>query len=90
MSNPIMQIFSGQTMSTTNNSLATLIAMIKSGGNPQVILNSMANQNPQIKEAMGLLRGKTPQDMENICRELCKQKGIDFDTTLKQVQALMR
>lgn len=90
MNNPIMQMFNQQIQSPQNNSLAALIALIKSGGNPQVLINSMAAQNPKIGEAMQLLQGKSPQDMENICRDLCKQRGIDFNNVMQQVQSLMR
>ena len=83
-------MFNQQIQSPQNNSLATLIALIKSGGNPQVLINSMAAQNPKIGEAMQLLQGKSSQDMENICRDLCKQKGIDFNNVMQQVQSLMR
>lgn len=88
MGNPLIQMFNRQ--NAGNDTLASLIAILKTGGNPQAVLNSMAAQNPKIGEALQLLQGKSSQDMENICRNLCKQKGIDFDTTLQQVQKLIR
>lgn len=88
MGNPLIQMFNKQ--NAGNDTLASLIAILKTGGNPQAVLNSMAAQNPKIGEALQLLQGKSSQDMENICRNLCKQKGIDFDTTLQQVQKLIR
>lgn len=88
MGNPLIQMFNKQ--NAGNDTLASLIAILKTGGNPQVVLNSMVAQNPKIGEALQLLQGKSSQDMENICRNLCKQKGIDFDTTLQQVQKLIR
>lgn len=88
MGNPLIQMFNKQ--NAGNDTLASLIAILKTGGNPQVVLNSMAAQNPKIREALQLLQGKSSQDMENICRNLCKQKGIDFDSTLQQVQKLIR
>ena len=88
MGNPLIQMFNKQ--NAGNDTLASLIAILKTGGNPQAVLNSIAAQNPKIGEALQLLQGKTSQDMENICRNLCKQKGIDFDTTLQQVQKLIR
>ena len=88
MGNPLIQMFNKQ--NAGNDTLASLIAILKTGANPQTVLNSMAAQNPKIGEALQLLQGKSSQDMENICRNLCKQKGIDFDTTLQQVQKLIR
>ena len=88
MGNPLIQMFNKR--NAGNDALTTLITILKTGGNPQAVLNSMAAQNPKIGEALQLLQGKSSQDMENICRNLCKQKGIDFDTTLQQVQKLIR
>lgn len=88
MGNPLIQMFNKQ--NAGNDTLASLIAILKTSENPQALLNSMAAQNPKIGEALQLLQGKSSQDMENICRTLCKQKGIDFDTTLQQVQKLIR
>ena len=88
MGNPLIQMFNKR--NAGNDALTTLITILKTGGNPQAVLNSMAAQNPKIREALQLLQGKSSQDMENICRNLCKQKGIDFDTTLQQVQKLIR
>lgn len=88
MGNPLIQMFNRQ--NAGNDALTTLITILKTGGNPQAVLNSMAAQNPKIGEALQLLQGKSSQDMENICRNLCKQKGIDFDSTLQQVQKLIR
>lgn len=60
-----------------------LIAMLRSGGNPQQLVMSLL-QNEMGNTPMGqnLLslaqKGDAPQ-IEEIARNICKQKGVDFD-----------
>ena len=48
MGNPLIQMFNKQ--NAGNDTLASLIAILKTGGNPQAVLNSMAAQNPKMRE----------------------------------------
>lgn len=95
MANSIMQMFYNMnSMNNMNNgmspNLLMLASAIKNGNNPQALINMMASQNPKIQEMMSLLQGKSSKDLESICKELCKQNGIDFDSTLQQIQSLLR
>lgn len=60
-----------------------LIAMLRGGGNPQQLVMSLL-QNEMGNTPMGqnLLslaqKGDAPQ-IEEIARNICKQKGVDFD-----------
>ena len=86
MANPIFNLISGG----NQNTLMMLVNAIRSGGNPQALLNTMARNNPKIAEAMQLLQGKTPDQLERICRNVCAQKGVDFNSVVAQVQQMMR
>lgn len=56
-----------------------LIQMIQGGGNPMQMLTQASQQNPVIGQVMRIANGKTPKEMENIAREMAKQRGVDID-----------
>ena len=57
--------------------------LIKSGGNPeQIVMNYLETQmgsTPMGKNLLNLARGGRADEIELIARNLCKQKGVDFD-----------
>lgn len=68
-----------------------LLSAIKQGQNPQqlvmgVLEGEMAN-TPMGKNLLRLVKENKPNEIEKIVRNLCEQRGIDFDkefTAFKQ------
>ena len=63
---------------------ADLISMIKSGKNPQqLVLNilesNLAQVNPIAANLLDLAKNNRTAEIERVARNLCEQKGIDFD-----------
>lgn len=62
---------------------AQLIQMIKSGKNPQQLMLSILQQeaqgNPMYQNLMMLAQNNRTADIEQIARNLAKERGIDFD-----------
>ena len=60
-----------------------LIQMIKSGKNPQQLMLSILEQrsqnNPMYQNLMMLAKNNRTSDIEQIARNLAKERGIDFD-----------
>lgn len=61
-----------------------LLGMLRNSGNPKAMLSQMAQQNPTLGRALQMTQGKSPEDITNIARNLCQQKGIDFDQSFGQ------
>lgn len=61
-----------------------IISLMKSGGNPQqMVLNMLEQQtenNPFAANLLQLAKGNKSGEIEQIARNLAKEKGIDFDT----------
>ena len=61
-----------------------LISMIKNGKNPQQLIMSLLEDsipnNPIAQNVMELAKNGRGADIEKIARNLCAQRGIDFDT----------
>lgn len=51
-----------------------VINQIKKSGNPQAALNQMVQNNPNIKQAMDMCKGKNPQQ---IFEDTCRKNGMD-------------
>lgn len=56
----------------------------------QAIVNIMGNNNPMINNMLEMAKNGDKNGVENIARNLCKEKGIDFDkefdTFMKQMK----
>lgn len=61
-----------------------IIFLMKNGGNPQQMVLSMLEQqtenNPFAANLLQLAKGNKSGEIEQIARNLAKEKGIDFDT----------
>lgn len=63
-----------QMMGGNNNGGGMNPMQMMSGMNPQQMMN-----NPQFARAQEMLNGKSPQEQEQVVRNMCQQMGIDFE-----------
>ncbi len=74
--NPLLSMMGG----SGNNPMAAMmqamsvVNQIRQTGNPQAAINAMAQQNPNIKKAMDMCKGKNP---EQVFKQMCQQNGMD-------------
>lgn len=64
--------------------MAMMMQMMRSGGDPNAILQQMANQNPQVRQFMRIINGKTPRQLENITRNAARERGVNLEDLMKQ------
>lgn len=84
--NPLMQMMGGGPMAAIMNSpIMQLVNVLKGGNNPQALLQQMMGQNPQVKQVMDSVQGKSPQDMSNYLKTAAQQKGIDLGQLASQI-----
>ena len=50
-----------------------VMGMVRGSNNPQSMVESMAQTNPAIKQAMDMCKGQNPQE---VCNSLCHQQGL--------------
>lgn len=55
-----------------------LVNFINNGGNINQIVQQMANANPMINNVLQASKSN-PQAIENFVKNICQEKGIDFD-----------
>jgi Flp pilus assembly protein TadD len=66
------------------NNPMQLLSMFRNSTNPMAILQQIANNNPQMRELITNLQGKTPLELENYARNIAKSKGVDLNQFLNQ------
>lgn len=70
---------------TNNNMMGFFMNMIQSGGNPEAtIMNMLQQQNtPMTNNLVSLIQKGDTNGVEQVARNLCQQRGIDFDKEFK-------
>lgn len=66
----------------TNSNFTEFINMIKKGNPQQNMLNILqerAQNNPMFANMLSLAQSGNTQEIENIARNVAKEKGLDFD-----------
>lgn len=63
------------------NPIEIIKGFMNKGANPQQIIANMINQNsnPMMQNLMKMAQNGNTQEVENFARNICKEKGIDFD-----------
>lgn len=58
---------------------------------PMQMFGSMMNQqlqnNPLFQRAQQMAAGKSPQEIQQICQNLCQQRGINLEQALSQFKS---
>lgn len=68
-----------------SNPLASLMGMIRSGGNPQAVLGQLAQSNPQVRQAMQMMHGKSTAELKQMAYNMAKEQGVNINDVLRQL-----
>lgn len=61
------------------NPIAIIKQYMTQGLTPQNILNKINMNNPILNNVMSMAKNGDMQGVENFARNVCKQRGLDFD-----------
>lgn len=71
-----------------------LIQLLRGGTSPQAlvmnILQGQGGNNPILQNAANLAKNGNRQGLENVARNIAKQRGIDFDNAFSQFSNSLR
>lgn len=70
---------------TMNNPMMQLVQMMRNGQNPMQMMEQWAQTDPRMGQAMSMIRGKSPQQLEQMARNMAKERGIDLDMMRRQM-----
>lgn len=55
----------------------------------QAMVNLAMKNNPMFRRVQQMMQGKNEQQLEELAKNLCKQRGVDLDTAVKQFQNII-
>ena len=68
------------------NPMAMLMQMMRArSGNPAPLLEQLARQNPAMRQAMDMTRGKSPQEIRQIADNMARQRGTTVEDILRRM-----
>lgn len=67
------------------NPLQLLMQAGRGGGNPVQMLQGMMQQNPMCGQVYNIVNGKSPQQLEQIARNMARERGIDINQMARQI-----
>lgn len=62
-----------------------MVQMMRTGGNPMQMMQQMAAQNPVMRQAMDMARGKSPQELRQIADNMARQRGTTVEDIARQL-----
>ena len=82
--NPMLQNLNQSQISQNLTPIKNMLNMVRSAGNPQMMLNQMIRQNPQMKQVMGYVNANGG-DPKTAFYKLAQEKGVDPNEILRQL-----
>ena len=79
-------------MPPMNNPVLALVQAMQQGRNPMALMQAMAQQNPQVEQALQMMHGKSPQQLQSMAQNMARERGVDLNQMLRQmgINASMR
>lgn len=68
-----------------NNPVTQIMQLMQAGKNPNAVLQMLAQNNPQVRQVMGMINGKNPAQLEQMARNMARERG----TTIEDVARSM-
>ena len=59
--------------------LMQAVGQLRKTQNPMQLMQQMFSGDPAFSRAMQMAQGKSPQQIEQIVKNLCGQRGIDYE-----------
>lgn len=72
------------------NPMMMLIQQIMQGGNPIQLMRIMAPQSPDIAQALNLVEGKSPGEIDQTAANMFKERGLDFNQFANQIRHILK
>ena len=58
-----------------SNPIFQLASLSRNGGNAMQMLQRMASQDPRAAQAINMIQGKTPQQLQQIATNMARERG---------------
>lgn len=68
--------------------LIQMFQQIRSNTNPLGAMQQIFGNNPLFSRALEMSNGKSPEEMEQTVKNLCSQRGIDFNQAKQMISQM--
>lgn len=68
-----------------SNPLLQIGALLASGKSPSQVVGILAQQNPDVQKAVHLMNGKSPQQLEQIARNMARERGTTIEDVARSL-----
>lgn len=82
--NPMLKGLNQSQMTNNITPFRNMFKMLKSAGNPKMLLNQMAGQNPQLKQVMQYVN-ENGGDAKQAFYKLAEERGVNPEEILRQL-----
>lgn len=65
--------------------LMQLLQAMQGSNNPMLVLQQAFGNSPMFGNAMNMVQGKNPAQLEQTARNLAKERGVNIDDILRQI-----
>lgn len=72
-------------MGSQLGTIQQLVSMVRHGGDPMQLISTFAQQNPQAKQMLGNLQGKSDVELRQYAENMAKSYGTDLNAVFKQL-----
>lgn len=68
-----------------NNPMMQMTGLLRSGKNPNAILQTMAMNNPQVRQVMQMMHGKSPDQLRQMANNMAAERGTTVEDIARQL-----
>lgn len=83
--NPMLQALKNSPVNNNLSQIKHMMNMVRSAGNPQAMLQSIAQNNPQMKQVIDIV-GQSGGDPKSAFYKMAEEKGIDPEQILSMLR----
>ena len=66
-------------MMPMTNPLLSLMGLVRNGANPQTAISQLAQGDPQVRQIMQMMNGKTPEQLKQMVINMANERGISVN-----------
>lgn len=69
----------------TTNPLNMVMNAMRSGANPTALIQQMAASNPQMRQFMQMIHGKSPDQLKQMAENVAKERGVSINDVARHL-----
>lgn len=68
-----------------NNPVFALVSAMQSGKNPMALVQQMAARDPQMRQFMQMVNGKSPEQLRQMAENMARERGTTINDVARQL-----